>query len=61
MTIFTTLVEEVRSCTICAPHLPHGLRPVFQIDAKATILIAGQAPGKKVHLMMQAEIVYESG
>ena len=49
MTIFTTLVEEVRSCTICAPHLPHGVRPVLQIDAKAKILIAGQAPGSKVH------------
>ena len=49
MTIFTTLIKEVRSCTICAPHLPHGVRPVLQIDAKAKILIAGQAPGSKVH------------
>jgi uracil-DNA glycosylase len=49
MTIFTTLIKEVRSCTICAPHLLHGVRPVLQIDAKAKILIAGQAPGRKVH------------
>lgn len=49
MKIFTTLVEEVLSCTICAAHLPHGVRPVFQINPKAKILIAGQAPGRKVH------------
>lgn len=49
MTILTTLIEEVRACTICAAHLAHGVRPVLQIDSKAKILIAGQAPGKKVH------------
>lgn len=45
----TTLVEEVRACTICKAHLVHGVRPVIQIDSKAKILIAGQAPGRKVH------------
>ena len=49
MTRLTTLIEEVRACTICAPHLEHGVRPVFQIDSKAKILVAGQAPGRKVH------------
>lgn len=49
MTILITLLEEVRACTICAPHLDHGVRPVLQIDSKAKILIAGQAPGRKVH------------
>ena len=49
MTILTTLIEEVRACTICAPYLAHGVRPIIQIDAKAKILIAGQAPGRKVH------------
>lgn len=49
MTILTTLIEEARACTICAQHLEHGVRPVFQIDSKAKILIAGQAPGRKVH------------
>lgn len=49
MTILTTLIEEVRACTICASHLEHGVRPVLQIDSKAKILIAGQAPGRKVH------------
>jgi uracil-DNA glycosylase len=40
---------EVRACTICAAHLPQGPRPVLQADARARILIAGQAPGSKVH------------
>lgn len=43
------LLKEVRACTICAEHLPHGPRPVLQADARARILIAGQAPGRKVH------------
>ncbi|MFZ3129323.1 MAG: uracil-DNA glycosylase family protein [Rhodoferax sp.] len=45
----TTLLTEVRQCTLCAPHLPLGPRPVLQARASARILIAGQAPGRKVH------------
>ena len=43
------LCNEVRACTLCAAHLPLGPRPVFQVDPKAHILIAGQAPGTRVH------------
>ncbi|MDH5235385.1 MAG: uracil-DNA glycosylase family protein [Gemmatimonadota bacterium] len=43
------LLRDVRACTICAPHLPLGPRPVLQLDATARILVAGQAPGRKVH------------
>ena len=43
------LVTQVRACTICAPHLPDGIRPVVQANSKAKILIAGQAPGRRVH------------
>jgi uracil-DNA glycosylase len=43
------LLKEVRACTICADHLPHGPRPVLQADARSRILVAGQAPGRKVH------------
>ena len=43
------LLKEVRACTLCAPQLPLGPRPVLQVDPKARILIAGQAPGSKVH------------
>lgn len=43
------LLAEVRACTLCAPYLPLGCRPVLQADASSRILIAGQAPGRKVH------------
>ena len=43
------LLREVRACTVCAPHLSDGVRPIVQVDAQARILIAGQAPGRKVH------------
>lgn len=49
MTDLSLLLKEVRACTICANELPHGARPVLQMHSKAKILIAGQAPGKKVH------------
>ena len=45
----SALLREVRACTLCAPHLPQGPRPVLQAHADARILIAGQAPGRKVH------------
>ena len=44
-----SLLKEVRACTICAPALADGPRPVLQADARARILVAGQAPGRKVH------------
>lgn len=43
------LLEAVRACTICAPALPHGVRPVVQLSAQSRVLIAGQAPGRRVH------------
>ncbi len=49
MTSFDDLLADVRSCTLCAPHLPHGTRPVVQLDPRARILVAGQAPGRRVH------------
>jgi len=43
------LVNEVRACRLCESHLPLGPRPVLQVQSGAQILIAGQAPGSKVH------------
>lgn len=43
------LSEQVRACDACRDVLPLGPRPVFQLSASATILIASQAPGTKVH------------
>ncbi|MBH0075076.1 uracil-DNA glycosylase family protein [Pseudoalteromonas sp. SWYJ118] len=43
------LIDQVSKCVICDPHLPLGARPVIQFNPNARILIAGQAPGIKVH------------
>lgn len=43
------LLDEIRRCRICEPDLPQGARPVLQCAGDARILIAGQAPGSKVH------------
>lgn len=44
------LLAEIQSCRVCTPFLPHGVRPVLQARAQARILVAGQAPGRLVHL-----------
>lgn len=49
MTSLASLLTEVRACTLCAQHLPLGPRPIVQADSSARILIASQAPGRRVH------------
>ena len=46
---FNNIVNEVRACTLCSPHLPLPAKPIIQLHANAQILIAGQAPGIKAH------------
>src|SRR5262245_52171883 len=49
------LLAEIRACRLCrdtplrGPALPHEPRPVLRVQRTATICIAGQAPGTKVH------------
>jgi uracil-DNA glycosylase len=43
------LLTEIRACQICSSFLPLGPRPILQVHREATILIAGQAPGRRVH------------
>lgn len=43
------LVADIRACRACAGQLPHEPRPVVWVEAGARILIAGQAPGRRVH------------
>ncbi len=48
------LLADIRACRICRDNplgtpLPHEPRPVIQASATARILIAGQAPGTRVH------------
>ncbi len=44
------LAAEVRACTFCADVLPLGPRPILRVSTTATVLIASQAPGTKVHV-----------
>jgi uracil-DNA glycosylase len=43
------LVAEIRACRCCVGRLPHEPRPVVWVHPEARILIAGQAPGRRVH------------
>lgn len=43
------LIEEIRTCTLCAQHLPLGPRPVIRVGTQSKILVIGQAPGTRVH------------
>ncbi len=45
---FNEMIKEVRACTLCTSHLPFPPKPIIQLHPNAKILIAGQAPGKKV-------------
>ena len=49
MTSLTELLTDIRGCTICAEHLPHGPRPIVQASAQSHVVIIGQAPGRRVH------------
>lgn len=49
MRTLNVLLRDVRACELCAASLPLGPRPVLQCHGAARILIAGQAPGRKVH------------
>lgn len=53
-TILAGLLAEIRCCRICrdrpeGARLPHEPRPVLQLSATARVLVAGQAPGVRVH------------
>ena len=43
------LIQRIHNCTLCEEYLVDGVRPVFQFSSSARILVAGQAPGRKVH------------
>jgi uracil-DNA glycosylase len=46
---FKKLINSIDNCRLCADKLGFGPRPVLQVDKRARILIAGQAPGSRVH------------
>lgn len=43
------LLEEIKGCKVCEPHLLLGANPVVSAHADSKIIIIGQAPGKLVH------------
>jgi len=54
MTALDELSKAISACRICRESplgkpLPHEPRPVFQAGPQARLLIAGQAPGTRVH------------
>lgn len=54
MTDQLALLQEIRSCTLCADRFgetetAHAPRPVLALSKTARILIVGQAPGARVH------------
>lgn len=42
------ILREIKSCTVCAKHLPYAPKPIVQAGESSKILIIGQAPGQKV-------------
>lgn len=46
---FSSLLREVRACRVCAAHLPNPPKPILLAAETATLMIVGQAPGRKVH------------
>ena len=42
-------LSEARNCTVCLPHLEHGVNPVLSATPKSKFVIIGQAPGSIVH------------
>lgn len=49
MTSIIQLKQDISECSSCSNVLPFDPRPVVQFDAASKILIAGHAPGKRVH------------
>lgn len=43
------LLSDIGACRACADELPHEPRPVVRVSPRTRLLIAGQAPGRRVH------------
>lgn len=49
MTSLSHLLGEVRACRVCESSLEAGPRPIVQVGEHASVVIIGQAPGRRVH------------
>ncbi len=45
----TQLLRDIHACRLCEEHLENGVRPILQVHSESRVLIAGQAPGRRVH------------
>jgi uracil-DNA glycosylase len=43
------VLADIAACRACAAELPHEPRPVVRVFPETRLLIAGQAPGRRVH------------
>ena len=43
------LLNEIKKCEVCLPHLSHGVNPVVSASSQSKVIIIGQAPGSIVH------------
>ena len=43
------VLADIAACRACAGELPHAPRPVVRVSPQTRLLIAGQAPGRRVH------------
>ena len=44
-----TLLQQIRSCTVCEKYLKAGVNPILSAHPESKIIIIGQAPGRIVH------------
>ncbi|WGU39377.1 uracil-DNA glycosylase family protein [Phenylobacterium sp. NIBR 498073] len=45
----SAVLDDIAACRACAGELPHAPRPVVFVRPQTRLLIAGQAPGRRVH------------
>jgi len=43
------LLVKIAKCRICEADLPHEPRPVVQLSPNCSLILVGQAPGRRVH------------
>jgi uracil-DNA glycosylase len=49
MPSLASLRRDIAACSRCAPMCPAGCRPLVQLGSRASLLIIGQAPGRRAH------------
>lgn len=48
------LLDDIRACDYCNPHLPLGPKPIVSGSKQSKIVLVSQAPGRKAHLRNKA-------